>query len=136
MSSRKPSAKAKRVAEFKASLGGLDDAFNREKRKQTKRAIEREHALEAKACTTKKRYAYRSDAEEAIELCAQHGTRGLHCYRCPYCEGWHLTSSHATSSDAATQHIAQMMVTENPAASLTTPHTADATPMPMSLASR
>ena len=93
MSSRKPSAKAKRVAEFKASLGGLDDAFNREKRKQTKRAIEREHALEAKACTTKKRYAYRSDAEEAIELCAQHGTRGLHCYRCPYCDGWHLTSN-------------------------------------------
>ena len=51
-----------------------------------------ESMSERKACTSKKRYPYRSDAEEAIELCAQHGTRGLHCYRCPYCDGWHLTS--------------------------------------------
>lgn len=92
MSSRKPSAKAKRVAEFKAGLGGLDDAFAREERKQDKRAAEHEAALERKACTSKKRYPFRSDAEEAIELCAEHGTRGLHCYRCPYCGGWHLTS--------------------------------------------
>ena len=56
------------------------------------REAEHEAALERKACTSKKRYPYRSDAEEAIELCAQHGTRGLHCYRCPYCDGWHLTS--------------------------------------------
>lgn len=23
--------------------------------------------------------------------CERHGSRDLHCYRCPYCGGWHLT---------------------------------------------
>lgn len=92
MASRKPSAKAKRVAEFKAGLGGDGDVFERERRRNDKRAAEREAALERKTCTSKNRYANRNDAEEAIRLCAEHGTRGLHAYRCPYCDGWHLTS--------------------------------------------
>lgn len=92
MASRKPSAKAKRVAEFKAQLGGMDDAFFREERRRDKKAAEHEAALEKKMCTSKNRYPTRADAEEAIESCAEHGRRGLHCYECPYCGGWHLTS--------------------------------------------
>ena len=92
MASRKPSAKAKRVAEFKAGLAGMDDIFEQENRRRDKRAAEHEAALEKKMCTSKKRYHYRADAEEAIRLCAEHGTRNLHCYLCPYCDGWHLTS--------------------------------------------
>ena len=96
MGSRKPSAKARQKAEFEAQLGGstssFDSLFEREERRRETRAVEREAALRAKACESKNRYAFLSDAEEAIELCAAHGTRGLHAYRCPYCNGWHLTS--------------------------------------------
>ena len=96
MGSRKPSAKAKQKAEFEASLGGslggFDDVFAREDARKQERAAEREAVLRTKACESKNRYAFLSDAEEAIEMCAAHGTRGLHAYRCPYCNGWHLTS--------------------------------------------
>lgn len=92
MGSRKPSARARQVARFKQGLGDMDDAFAREERLQDRRESEREEALERKACTSKNRYTCRSDAEEAIRLCAEHGTRGLRCYRCTYCGGWHLTS--------------------------------------------
>ena len=27
-----------------------------------------------------------------VRACAAQGPTGLRCYRCPYCEGWHLTS--------------------------------------------
>ena len=92
MGSRKGSAQRKRVAEFKAGLGGLDDLFGSEQRRnegmdERKKAVRRE-----KACSSKQRYATRNDALEAIDKCAEHGTTGLHCYRCPYCRGWHLTS--------------------------------------------
>mgnify|MGYP006928657091 CR=1 FL=1 len=30
-------------------------------------------------------------AEAAIRDCRRHGSRDLHCYQCPYCNGWHLT---------------------------------------------
>lgn len=70
----------------------MDAAFGREEVKRSKREREHEQALEHKTCTSKIRYDYCSQAEEAIELCAKHGTRGLHAYRCPYCNGWHLTS--------------------------------------------
>jgi len=96
MGSRKPSAKAKRKAEFEAQLGAsaaaFDDFFEREERRRDERAVEREAALRGKACESKNRYPFLSDAQEAIDLCAAHGTTGLHAYRCPYCNGWHLTS--------------------------------------------
>ena len=92
MGSRKPSAKAKQVAAFKAELGGMDDIFAREERRREQRAAEHEEALREKACRSKNRYSYRSEAEEAIRACADHGTTGLHSYRCPFCNGWHLTS--------------------------------------------
>lgn len=96
MGSRKPSAKAKRKAEFEAQLGASYDAFDslfaREDSRREERSAQREAALRGKACESKNRYAFLSDAQEAIELCAAHGTTGLHAYRCPYCNGWHLTS--------------------------------------------
>lgn len=93
MGSKKRSAKAKQVAEFRASFGeGVDDLFAREDARRAAAAQEKEAALRHKACESKNRYVFRSDAEEAIRLCAEHGTTGLHAYRCDYCNGWHLTS--------------------------------------------
>ena len=92
MGSRKRSAQQKRIAEFKEGLGGLDDAFAREWRHSRSVDERREEARRMRSCDSKNRYATRFDAEEAIALCAEHGTRGLRCYRCPYCHGWHLTS--------------------------------------------
>ena len=96
MGSKKGSAKAKRLAEFRASLesfdSGVDDAFAREAGRKQRRAEEHEAALRKKACESKNRYCCKSDAEAAIASCAAYGTTGLHAYRCPYCNGWHLTS--------------------------------------------
>ncbi len=92
MGSRKRQAIAKQVAEFKASLGGMDDLFAREDARQKRRDEEHDAALRRKTCESKNRYAYLSEAEDAIAACAEHGTCGLHAYRCPYCNGWHLTS--------------------------------------------
>ena len=92
MGSRKRSAQQRRIAEFKASLGGLDDLYGREQRRNDDADERREAARRARGCERKNRYATRADAEEAIALCAERGTTGLHCYRCSYCHGWHLTS--------------------------------------------
>ncbi len=92
MTSRKPSARAKQIADFKAGFGGMDDLFEREDRLRAEREKEREAALRSKACESKNRYRSRAEAEQAIASCADHGTTGLHCYRCEYCNGWHLTS--------------------------------------------
>ncbi|MBE6464639.1 MAG: hypothetical protein E7003_04890 [Eggerthellaceae bacterium] len=92
MTSRKGSAKAKRIAEFKSQLGGMDDLFERETKRVTAKSLEKERTLRKKACESKNRYDSERDAREAIRACAEHGTLGLRCYRCPYCDGWHLTS--------------------------------------------
>ena len=94
MGSRKPSARAKRRADFEAQLGGLDgmgDLFAREDARSERAQREHEAALRKKSCESKNRYATRAEAEEAIAACAAYGRRGLHCYRCDYCDGWHLT---------------------------------------------
>ena len=98
MVSRKRSARAKQVAAFKESLGaagGMDSAFERERERADARSREHEAALRRKACESKNRYSCASDAQDAIRACAEHGTTGLHSYRCPYCNGWHLTSKPA-----------------------------------------
>ena len=92
MGSRKPSANAKRVKEFKSQLGGLDDLFAREDARQEGISQRKEAALREKACTSKNRYASHAEANEAIAACAAHGTKGLKAYKCPHCNGWHLTS--------------------------------------------
>ena len=92
MASHKRSAKAKRVAEFKAQLGGMDDTFAREQSRIAKADAKREAARRDKACSSKNRYATQGEALAAIAACEEYGTRGLQAYRCPYCNGWHLTS--------------------------------------------
>ncbi|WP_415927890.1 hypothetical protein [Slackia piriformis] len=92
MTSRKRSALAKQTAAFKAGLGGMDDVFTREEERRRTQDLEHDAAVRRKACESKNRYRSRTEVEEAIAACADHGTRGLHSYRCPYCNGWHLTS--------------------------------------------
>ena len=94
MGSRKGSAKAKRQAEFQAQLAGASDGdlFAAESRRREQGAREREAALRYIACERKNRYHSRLEAEAAIAACEDYGTRGLHCYKCEYCKGWHLTS--------------------------------------------
>lgn len=92
MSSRKGSAKAKRIAEFKAGLGGMNDLFSRETERAASASLEKDRALRERACESKNRYASEKEAREAIRACAEHGTLGLRCYRCSYCNGCHLTS--------------------------------------------
>ena len=93
MGSKKRAAWSRQKAEFAAQLGGgMDDLFAREEARNDQAEREREEALREKACESKNRYATRAEGEAAIASCAAHGTRGLHCYRCDYCGGWHLTS--------------------------------------------
>ena len=92
MGSRKPSANAKRVQQFKSQLGDLNDLFASEQRRGARLSAEKEAAQREKACESKNRYSSQWDAREAIAACEAHGTTGLHMYRCPYCNGWHLTS--------------------------------------------
>ena len=92
MGSKKRSAWAKQKAEFNASLGGMDDLFAKEGQRQQKKHEDKEATLRRKACESKNRYTCKADAEDAIVSCASYGTTGLHTYRCPYCNGWHLTS--------------------------------------------
>ena len=79
MGSKKRSSWSKQKAEFNASLGGMDNLFASEGKRQQKYRAEKEAALRKKACESKNRYT-------------SNGTTGLHSYRCPYCNGWHLTS--------------------------------------------
>lgn len=88
MSSRKPQAKAKRLAQFRAGLGGMDDVFATEARRDADAFSEKQR----RACSAKHRYESREDAEEAARTCITNGRRTLRVYRCDYCDGWHLTS--------------------------------------------
>ncbi len=100
MGSRKRSAREREVARFKAELfdaGSLGDAFAREAGREQDLAERRDAARRDRACASKNRYASRAEAEDAIASCAEYGRRGLVCYRCPYCHGWHLTS-HPTAA--------------------------------------
>ena len=94
MASRKKSAQAKQKTLFEAQLGTSDfsDLFAAEERRREQGNLEREAALRYKACERKNRYVSRAEAEAAISACEDYGTRGLHCYKCEYCKGWHLTS--------------------------------------------
>lgn len=92
MGSRKPSANAKRVQRFKSQLGGLDDLFASERQRGERISAEKEASRRQKSCESKNRYATKGEAQLAIASCAEYGTTGLSAYRCPYCDGWHLTS--------------------------------------------
>lgn len=92
MASRKPSARARQVAAFKAQASSMDDLFGREAARRDADEARREEARYEKACASKNRYATRAEAEATAAACAAHGRGGLAVYRCPYCGGWHLTS--------------------------------------------
>ena len=98
MGSHKRSARAKEKAAFEAgvatmhSSSKLNALFSREEQHHEQIANERDEARRFKACESKSRYPSRADAELAKADCARHGTTGLEIYRCPYCNGRHLTS--------------------------------------------
>lgn len=95
MGSHKRSALKKQRSAFEADWGSsdfMDDVFAREEHRHQAEDEEREAVLRHKACESKNRYATRDEAEAAIASCAAWGRGGLHCYRCSYCKGWHLTS--------------------------------------------
>lgn len=92
MTSKKRSSRAKKVAEFEAQLGGMDDIFSSEEQRRERAALDKADALRNKACESKNRYETQAEAREAIALCAEHGRTDLRCYKCDYCGGWHLTS--------------------------------------------
>ena len=92
MGSRKRSARQREIAAFKAGLGGMNDAFSREQERLSDISARHQAALREKACESKNRYASYDEAEENRAWCASQGKRGLSIYRCPYCDGWHLTS--------------------------------------------
>ena len=92
MGSKKPSAKAKQLEEFRSQLGGMDDIFAREERRSEADAAKRDAAQLQKSCLSKNRYASYAEAQDAQAACAEHGITGLHIYKCPHCHGWHLTS--------------------------------------------
>jgi hypothetical protein len=52
----------------------------------------REEALYKKSCASKRRYATKAEARDAIRYQESLGKRGLTTYRCDYCKGYHLTS--------------------------------------------
>ena len=92
MGSQKRLARKARRSAFERGLGDeLGDVFAREDARRAQQQKQREEALRYKACERKKRYASEAEAKDAIRSCERHGSRDLHCYRCPFCNGWHLT---------------------------------------------
>lgn len=92
MASNKRSALRQQRAAFESQLSGLDDVFAREERRQNSLNAHKETARKHKACSSKNRYPTGLDARIAIAACEERGITGLSCYRCTYCNGWHLTS--------------------------------------------
>ncbi len=92
MPSRKRSATRKQREEFEAGFTSLDGLFERAERAQGELDSRREAAYRSRSCERKMRYDTRADAEDAIARCEERGRHGLHCYRCEFCGGWHLTS--------------------------------------------
>lgn len=92
MASHKRSALRKQRSSFEAEFGDMNDLFNQEECRRETLDQERAAAKRRKACSSKNRYATRAEALDAIASCADYGRTGLHCYRCSYCNGWHLTS--------------------------------------------
>ena len=92
MASNKRSARAAQRQAFEQQLtDDLSGVFAREDARRSRVAEEREEHRRYKACDRKKRYASKAEAEGAIRDCRRHGSPDLHCYQCPYCNGWHLT---------------------------------------------
>ena len=92
MTSRKRSAAKRQREEFEAGFGSLDGLFERAERAQEELEATREGAYRKKSCDRKNRYDTKLDAQDAIARSDDRGVRGLTCYKCEFCGGWHLTS--------------------------------------------
>ena len=92
MASHKRAALKRQRAAFEAEATDMQDLFAREQHRRDQLDARRETARRDKACSSKNRYASKSEALAVIADCAAHGRDGLSCYRCSYCGGWHLTS--------------------------------------------
>lgn len=94
MGSRKRAAWTRAKSEFRSSAtgGDMSDLFTREDAHQQELDAERDEAFRYKSCSSKNRYDTRDEAEAVMADCENHGRRGLSCYKCEYCGGWHLTS--------------------------------------------
>ena len=79
MGSKKRAAWSKAKSEFlgAATGGDMSDLFAREDERRDALDAERDEAWRYKSCERN---------------CENRGRRGLACYKCEYCGGWHLTS--------------------------------------------
>lgn len=50
-------------------------------------------------CGRKRRYGSEGAALVYASRCVAHGAPALRAYKCPYCDGWHLTSQPRTQDD-------------------------------------
>ncbi len=75
-----------------ATGGDMSDLFAREDERRDALDAERDEARRYKSCERKNRYDTRAEAEAVMADCENRGRRGLACYKCEYCGGWHLTS--------------------------------------------
>lgn len=94
MGSKKRAAWSKAKSEFlgAATGGDMSDLFAREDERRDALDAERNEAWRYKSCERKNRYDTRAEAEAVMADCENRGRRGLACYKCEYCGGWHLTS--------------------------------------------
>ena len=94
MGSKKRAAWSKAKSEFlgAATGGDMSDLFAREDERRGALDAERDEAWRYKSCERKNRYDTRAEAEAVMADCENRGRRGLACYKCEYCGGWHLTS--------------------------------------------
>ena len=94
MGSKKRAAWSKAKSEFlgAATGGDMSDLFAREDERRDALDAERDEAWRYKSCERKNRYDTRAEAEAVMADCENRGRRGLACYKCEYCGGWHLTS--------------------------------------------
>lgn len=75
-----------------ATGGDMSYLFAREDERRDALNAERNEAWRYKSCERKNRYDTRAEAEAVMADCENRGRRGLACYKCEYCGGWHLTS--------------------------------------------
>lgn len=94
MGSKKRAAWSKAKSEFlgAATGGDMSDLFAREDERRDALNAKRDEAWRYKSCERKNRYDTRAEAEAVMADCENRGRRGLACYKCEYCGGWHLRS--------------------------------------------
>jgi hypothetical protein len=61
---------------------------NRDRRREAPRPLRTE--AQRQACKQKQRFATEREADDAVYRARMEGTE-LAYYRCPWCDGWHLT---------------------------------------------